>query len=248
MKKFFYMLLISSVVVCISTNVVSKNGKIQSVVSKGTYVPADPIKRALLPKMPVPASYEDYAILQSIDETTNIVIGKFSQGIRRITWISDNNNDGKVDTLIHYFTDDNNFHVVTSPEKIYSTEAFNELKLDIINGSQKKIASNKEGINFYKVLMEKHPEMITVAKDKKGYRINLIDPDDRGRVRATLSCSNNGINGNDLVLQLNYRHRGNAMLSPVIVYGVYCSNSKDPVVKEAVSDILDYIQKRYPTI
>ncbi|MDA3899427.1 MAG: hypothetical protein PF637_02790 [Spirochaetes bacterium] len=248
MKKSYLILLVCALTISFTADAVLKHQKIQSVVATGVYVPKDFVNKSALAKLPVPASYEDYAVLQSIGQATNVILGHFTEGTRRITLITDSDNDGKVDSIFHYFTDEKNYHVITNPEELYTPDSFKKLKLTIIKGSQKDISPNKEGSDFFKSLIEHNSEMITVSRHKRGYQINLLDPDDPGLVRASLSCSNNGVNGTDMAIIVNYRHHGKSLVKPVIPYGVYCKNSNDPLLQETVKEMLTFIQKNHPTL
>ncbi len=215
---------------------------IQSNIARGQYIPKIPVKITDLRNLPVPSTNEDYAFIQSIDKLTNIVLGKFMSGRREIVLIQDKNADGKVDLVVQYFVDKKRYRYSSRPSAHYSKEKFRQLKDDIINGKRNGIAPNKEGRAYIKVLEQ---DADRIRRWKNGYRVFMLDPDDDRSARVTFffSTSNDGA---DLVFEVKYRHQGVARISPIINFGVYCKNSKDPYLKKITADLIKEAKKYVP--
>ena len=215
---------------------------VQSNVASGDYIPHVLIKIKDLKKMPVPNTNEDYAFIQSIDNETNVVIGRFTSGQREVLLLKDKNSDGVVDLAVQYFVGKNKFKYSARPSREWPKEKFEKIKLDIINGVQGEFKPNKEGSGYIKAL-QKNSER--VKHWKNGYRVFLMDPDDdtSERLNYFFSISSDGA---DLVFEVKYRNEGVARISPVINFSVYCKDSKDAFIIEQTKKFIEDAAKFVP--
>ncbi len=215
---------------------------VQSNVKQGQYIPKIPVKISDLRNLPVPATNENYALLQAIDRETNIVIGNFNSGAREIVLIKDKNSDGKVDTVVRYFVDRKIYRYSPNPGKDYPGEKFKKLKEEILNGTQGELSPNKEGIPYIKVLEQ---DADRIRRWKNGYRVFMLDPDDERfpRISFFFSTSNRGA---DLVFEVKYRNQGVARVSPVINFGVYCNGSRDKYIISVTGKLIAEAKKFVP--
>lgn len=215
---------------------------IQSNIAKGQYIPKIIVKISDLRNLPVPSTNEDYAFIQSIDDVTNIVIGNFTTGNREIILIQDKNSDGKVDLVVRYYVDKKRYRYSSKPSEEYSDEKFKKLKDNIISGKREDVTPNKEGREYIRVLEQ---DADRIRRWKNGFRVFMVDPDDDrfSRISFFFSTSNHGA---DLVFQVKFRHQGVARISPIINYGVYCKNSKDPHLKKVTMDLIAEAKKFMP--
>lgn len=231
----FCKIIFSSVILFSAIALYSEKLKpIQLNVRSGVYVPQIQLSLKDLKTLPVPSSNEDYAMMQQIDREMSIVIGAFSGGERKITLIQDKDFDGKADLVAYWLVDQQKFKVEENPDKVYPAEKIKKLKEDIINGSQDEIRPNNEGVDFMRKFFGGSEN---VKKWRNGFRVVSVDSDNKASERLVFSFSYNKLNGADMVFEVKYRNRGVARVSPIINYGVYCSNTKDPYVIELVKKL-----------
>lgn len=225
---------------------VNKKKPLETKVKSGVYIQSDRVTVKKLRDLPIPASSEDYAFLQSFDTVTNVVIGNFSQAESIITLVTDENGDEVVDYIIHYNHDMKKFTKEANPSSIYSKEAFIQLKKNIINGSQGGgVIPNNEGAVFLKRLVSSKMDTMDLMKTRQGYTVKITDADDKSLTRLRYMFSDNGIHGVDLVFHVAYTNVYETRVQPVIQYCVYCQNSMDPTVKETVSELLALTSEVY---
>jgi hypothetical protein len=224
----------------ISAVVFAFNTKVQKNVKSGSYHSEVVISRNVLKDLPIPATNEDYTILQSIDDITTIVLGIFTSGHRRIVWIQDSNNDGQVDRSSTWYVDKKRFFNLRRPSRIYTNEKFKKMKEDIISGRQGDVFPNIEA-ESYMLELSKKPE--NVRRWKKGYEVYMVDYDDPSRIRVSYSFSDNDNRGVDMVMVVNYRNMGRMRVSPVISKGVYCRNSTDTFIIKKTKELIKKIKE-----
>jgi hypothetical protein len=156
-----------------------------------------------------------------------------------VTLITDVDGDQEVDTVIHYYFLEDKYLKESEPRKLYPKESFIKIKTDIINGAKsEKINPNLEGAVFLKKLVSARSKKAEVSKAKQGYSIKVVDADETNLTRLLFMFSDNGVYGVDLVFFVAYNNVMETRVQPVIQYSVYCQNSTDPVVKEAVTSLL----------
>ena len=226
---------------------------IQSNLAKGSYVPGEIVTPYNMKYLPIPQSFTDYAFYQSIQKINNVVIGKFKQGNKEIILLQDNNNDGKVEIVAHWYSDTNRIDSESEPDKYCSAEDFKKLKDAIVNGRNDTfnlggksitISPNKEAVSELEALL-KTPS--NVSKSNEGMRISKIDPDELSNEMDIFSYSINAENGTvNLAFEIKYYHSGQSRISPVINMGVYCLRSEDPFAIETVKKINEMSSKYLP--
>ena len=226
---------------------------ILSQVEKGTYVEKDILSPDTLKWMPIPAGTIDYALYQSINRISNVVLGNFKIGDRVITLIQDINADGNVDIVAHWYIDLNRMDKEGAPSVFCSAENFKKLKEIIVNGKNDsislggrtyKISPNTFGIAELERLLKRSSN---VTKYKQGLRVKRVDPDEQSLEMIVYSFSYNiQDNSADLAFDVRYYDRGQSRVSPIINFGVYCSRSEDPFAIETVKKLRE-IAKDYFT-
>ena len=215
---------------------------IQNNTAKGQYIPDTNTTAANLKTLPVSMNKHDYAFLQSIGKEVNIVIGKFSKGDPEIILIKDTNCDGKVESVVHWYTDRNVISFEPHPEQYCSEEHFRNMKEDIFMGHQNDLSPNPDGYPYLQSLLEKGED---IRRWHNGFLVTKYDPDDNKSERLKFSYSDNGINGADLVFKLMFIDHGVAKMKPVISESIYCRGSKDPFVLEKVKILSAETIKKY---
>jgi hypothetical protein len=223
----------------------TRAAELRSQIEKGVYIPQELVHKGNLSELPIPRSQENYAFIQAIGRVTNIVIGTFSQGQDQITLISDQDADGKVDILVHWFVANNNTQVIKNPEKQYPPEKFALLKQEILNGERKTMFPNKEGVPYVKRMLDSGLSIVEVVKANAGYKILIRDVDDKRKIQMGFYYSNNGNRGVDLAFQVNYYNVRNEQVKPNIQYSVYCKNSFDKDVVKIVNELSAYTAKLF---
>ncbi|MFH0977293.1 MAG: hypothetical protein V1874_16050 [Spirochaetota bacterium] len=234
-------------------NSLEKIGVTKSVVAKGQYIPGTVVTAQNLNLLPIPVGNTDYAFYQSIQKTSNIVLGKFKSGEREILLLQDNNNDGKLDIAAHWMIELNRIDREGEPEKFCTAEDFKKLKEAIINGKSETVSlggknytilPNKEGIPEIEKLV-KIPSNIN--KFKNGMRIKKVDVDDFSSELMAFSFTINTDDGTaDMAFELKYYITGKTRMSPIINQGVYCLRSEDPFAIETVKKLREITGKHLP--
>lgn len=248
MKKHIFLTSILLLVVSATLMATNRNKAVQTKIKSGEYIARVPLTQRAISRLPIPASFENYAFLQAIGNETSVVIGSFTEGEEIITWIYDKNTDGTVDQITEYYVESGKFKYDPHPAKTYSSEKFKQLKTDIINGSQNGITPNIEGATALKSLISKRSDKIEVKKSKQGYYISVPDVDELTTTRVSFMYSDNGANGVDLIFNVDYHNVRETHVSPVIKSSVYCKGSFDTLVKEQTRDLLDHTAENYPYI
>ncbi len=234
------------IIMSVNLTATSRGKRIETMIHRGVYIPQDLLTRRSVMHLPIPESNEDYAFMQSIRTVTNVIIGSFASGEKKITWIQDTDADGTVDSILYFYPELGKVKEDASPAETVSAEKFEEMKRDIIMGKQDQLAPNQEAVLPLKRLIEKNSEIINVQKTKNGYSVRIPDVDNRSRIRITFMYSNNRVHGYDMVFEVIYRNVGETLVAPVIRHSVYCSNSVDPVVKEYAQELLEHTAEYYP--
>jgi hypothetical protein len=223
---------------------------VQSNIEKGNYIPKDIVTLYNFRFLPVPKSANDYIFYQSIQKTSNVVIGKFRQGEKEILLLQDNNNDGKIDIAAHWGSTSNRIDKESEPDKYCSAETFKKLKDAIINGKNESfilggkaitIAPNKEALSELEALIKNSSN---VVKSKEGLRINKLDPDEPSKEMEIFSYAVNSNDGTaNLAFEIKYFYNGLNRVSPIINMGVYCFRSEDPFAIETIKKIREIVAK-----
>ena len=202
------------------------------------YLVKDLITRPRLRLLPIPSDFRNYFVLQSIDNTTNVIIGDFVGAERLISLITDEGSDESINAVSEYFPDSAKF---TSPEKP-STKFFTgmkEVKQQIINGSIfRNSYSNK--MNSLDLLRQRLERGKDIFRRGYGYSVKIYDPDRPNTIMSEFYFSKNQ-GRYDLIFATYYYKIFNTTIAPSVYFSVYCRNSKDPVVAEVVDSLLKIV-------
>jgi hypothetical protein len=214
-------------------------------VEKGRYYEADTLSAAKLKYLPIPLTREDYALIQSIENRTSIVIGRFSSGERTITMITDSDNDGAVNEVMTYYVDLGNYMKSPEPAKEYPADKFTEMKRQIINGVKGDLYPNAEGAQYVKKLLDSRSPLVRTVRQKNGFKVVVDDADKKDLHRAEFYFADNANKGFDLVFQVQYTNLGSENIYKPIKYSVYCKGSSDKLIGDVTKDLSKYASARY---
>jgi len=178
--------------------------------------------------------------LQSIDDTTSVIIADYISNEKVIAHITDRDSDGKVDEIIEYLPDTKRMIRSSKPRTQYYTD-FDKIKREIING---KIFRNS-----YTYMMESAPllehrlkQQKDIYKKDRGYNAVIYDPDNPSLKQSEFFfMKKHGRYYLKFVTYYYYRY--NYKIAPPVMFSVYCENSKDKVVKEIVESLLETAKK-----
>ncbi len=187
---------------------------------------------------PVPQDNLNYMFLQSIGDDSYIVIGDFSGVAKIIVLITDNNNDNTIDSVVEYFPETKNFRVSKISESRFFTTDIAKLKKDIISGTiyNKNYTDEMKSNDTLESLL-KRGNGNAVSEDVYGVNIKLFEVDEINKHSASFAY---GKSAGGYYLQFKteyYRKDFKTEKRPVLGYSVYCRDSNDPVVKEAVENL-----------
>jgi len=207
-------------------------------IESGKYVVKRNLTKRSLRTMPVPKTNKDYALLQSIGNECNIVIGNFASDEQRITLLKDKNNDGTVDYVAHWLVDLKQFRVEDKPGEFCSAAKFKQYKRDIFYGKQSDIVPNMEGLSYLAKLVKGSGH---VRRWYSGYKVAEFDVDNYNKVRVEYVFSDNRNRGVDIIVQVHYHYQGIVKMVPTIQYGIYCKNSSDAFIREMAKEMITQV-------
>ncbi len=208
----------------------------QTKIESGSYSPTDPIRYQKMRALPIPSSNENYAIYQSIDRVTSIVLGKFQNSEGEIDLYQDTNSDGKVDNVYIY---DVLKRQVKKLKITVTDEEFKKLKDEIFTGSNPLIGANKEGLNYVKALVKSNSELVKVSKYKRGFQALEFDSDEPSQYRTKFIYSTD-IEGAFLAFEVLFHNVGQSRVQPIIPISIFAQNSKDKYVQTIVDELAKY--------
>ena len=212
-------------------------------VAKGTYIPNDPVGTHNLQTLIIPSSNNDYAFFQSIGTRSSIVIGNFKADKKFITLIQDENSDGKVDLVVHWYPETKVYMKEKEPDKYCTADQFKKMKEEIIKG---KYNSDNPFSDSLVLLDDILKDSSNISRSNNGYRVVFMTSDKPIQERAIIYLSNNGIKGNDLIFEHNFYAVGPNKIKPIIKWIIYCKDSKDPYLGELVKELYAKVSKNFP--
>jgi hypothetical protein len=196
------------------------------------------LKEQILPEslkmLPITPDFRNYFVLQSLANSTSIIIGDFSGADKVISMITDTNYDGKHDKVIEYYPDSVKITYPSKPSsQFYSS--FEKTEEDIINGT---IFSQNYSYKMLSINVLK--ERIKNGKDiypwRYGYNIKVFDPDNASTMMGEYFFSRkDGLY--TLIFATYYYKLYKTRITPPLYYSVYCSESKDPKIKDVVDSL-----------
>lgn len=204
----------------------------------------DEITRERLRLYPVTEDFRSYFFLQSIGDSTSIVLSDFTGSEPVITLVQDNQSDNVIDQVVDYFTQSKAFRVPLGNKS--KNQHFNpdiqKMKQDIIEGKifRNNYSYKMKGLDFLYFSL-KHSEGSNVVKSEDGYTVTYLDPDTKAPMAQFYFAKKLG--RYDLVFKTNFYTLFNARITPPLEYSVYCRGSKDPVVAATVEELLKVVRQ-----
>ena len=190
--------------------------------------------------LPVPKDHRNYFFLQSIENTTQIVIGNFTGTERLITLIIDKNGDHVIDKVYDYYPDKQEYRTPKQSKSQYFDNDFKKLMTRIIDGSI-LIDTYSYQMKSVGALRNKLDEGADISKEGDGYRVIIYDPDSSKDIMSEFFFSKK-LGKYNLVFRTKYYKIFNASIYPPLEYSVYCVNSTDKVVQEVVDSLLKMVE------
>lgn len=189
--------------------------------------------------LPISLDFRNYFMLQSIDNTTNIIIGDFVGANKILTLIIDKDSDEKIDKVIEYYPDTKKYSIPQKPSTSFFTNLI-EIKKDIISGDifKNNYAYNMMSINALKEQIQKGKD---IFKSKNGYAVKIYDPDRPSTIMSEFFFNKNNFGGYDLIFTTYYYKIFKTKIVPVIYHSVYCKNSFDPFIGKTVEELLKLV-------
>jgi hypothetical protein len=191
-----------------------------------------------LKHFPVPEDGRNYFFLLSIENATQIVIGDFMQGDKKIILINLDSDYNTIKSVVEYYPGKNKLRVRKESESKFFTTDIAKLKKDIISGAIFKNNSTDD-MKSYDSLENVFRENDTskVFPDVYGFNVKLADIDETHRYSAMFTFGK-AIHGYYLQFKTIYNKKTySTEITPVLKYSVYCKNTNDPVVKEYVENL-----------
>jgi hypothetical protein len=190
--------------------------------------------------MPVTDDNRNYFMLQSIDNTTRVIIGDFSSSDRTITMIVDAGSDGTVDRVIEYYPERDKYREPSEPTTRFYSD-LESLKKQIINGAiyESNYAYKMYSLDKLKNIIKRGED---VVKKGRGWSALLYDQDDFSTIMGSFFFGKK-FGRYNLVFSTRYYKIKNFKVIPPVYFSVYCKNSKDPLIRETVEDLLNMVAK-----
>ncbi len=206
------------------------------VLGAGESMYVEPVTYGRLHFFPNPPDFRNYFFLQSIGNSTSIVIGDFTGSKKLIALIIDENSDNTIDKIYQYYPDRKQFRKTRRCTSQFFNDNIAQMKRDIISG---KIYRDNYSYNMASLdsLLAKIEEGFDINPSGTGYTVPISDPDAPTIPMSDFYFSKN-MERYDLQFKTNYYRLFNLKIIPPIPYSVYCKNSKDPVVAETVESLL----------
>lgn len=187
---------------------------------------------------PVPEDGRNYFFLQSIDDVTQIVIGDFMQGEKRIVLINLGSDYNTIKSVVEYQPRTKKLLRKKDSESKFFTTDVAKLKRDIISGAIFKNNSTDD-MKSYDLLepVFRENDAGRVFPDVYGFSVKLSEIDQENRYSAMFTFGN-AAQGYYLQFKtMYYIKTSTTEMKPVLKYSVYCKNTRDPVVKEYVENL-----------
>ncbi|HOP30605.1 MAG TPA: hypothetical protein P5120_10755 [Spirochaetota bacterium] len=188
---------------------------------------------------PVPHDHRNYFFLQSVDNTTQIIIGDFSKNDKKkIILITLGSDFNTIKSVLEYEPDKRSLRVRKESDSQFFTKDIAKLKKDIITGALFNI-SHADRMKSYDALemIFKKNEATTVLPDTYGFTVKLTEVDETNKPMALFTF---GRSETGYFLQFRteyYRINARNTVKPILRYSVYCKDTNDPVVKDLVEEL-----------
>lgn len=188
-----------------------------------------------------PSDFRSYFMLQSIDDTTVILVGNFTDPEKVITLIIDEGSNNTIDNVIEYFPEEKRYRRLKKLMSKSIKSDIAELKKDIIEGVIfEKSYSYKMG--SFPALKKKLIDGRDIFFTNSGTRVVIYDLEKTSTVMNDFFFKIEE-ERYDLMFKTNYYKLYKISISPPILFSVYCRNSKDPVVAKYVKELLTLVPR-----
>ncbi len=200
------------------------------------------ITKDVMKVLPETRDYRNYFFLQSIDDSTSILIGDFSGQQEIIIQIIDHNSDNTIDAVYEYFPKSKKLRVRknTSISQYFPSDMA-KMTRDIISGAiyQNTYTYQMKSMETLSYVINADFNLYT---SDRGYIAKFIDPDTKTMSMAEFFFRKEN-SRYDLQFKTNYYKIFRLEIHPTPPYSVYCRNSKDPIVAETVEKLLKEVAK-----
>lgn len=192
-----------------------------------------------LKQFPVPADNRNYFFLQSIDNTTQIVIGDFSKDDnKRLILITLASDFKTIKSVTEYYPHKKNLSVRKESTSPFFTTDIDKLKRDIIKGTlfEKNHSDRMKSYDELESIFKKN-EATNVLPDTYGFTVKVTEVDEINKPMALFTF---GKSETGYFLQFRtdyYRLNSRITAVPVLKYSVYCKDTNDPAIKDIVEDL-----------
>ncbi len=199
------------------------------------------ISEEKLKMLPVPMDFRNYFFLQSIDDTSIVVIGDFTGEKRFLTRIVDEKGMNKIDLVSEYYIEEKKIRNKVKPSSAFFS-SIEQIKKDIIEGKvfRDNYSYKMKSIDTLRYKLEDGAD---IFKYGDGYTVKVYDPDEPSSIMCEFYFSKVR-NRYDLIFKTNYYKLYRLKIVPPILFSVYCKNSKDPVVAETVEELLKLVPRK----
>ncbi len=230
------------VALIVITAVVSAGALALAVMNLGQdFIVRESISRERLRLFPVPSDFRNYFLLQSIDDTTKILIGDFVGAEKVLCLVTDEGGDNTVDGVIQYYPDNKKFTAPAKPTTGFFTN-LKDIKQDIIDGTifRNSYSNKMVSLSHLKQRLEKGTDIFRAGY---GYSVKVFDPDKPSTIMSEFYFSKKE-GRYDLIFTTYYYMIFRTRIYPAVYFSVYCRNTKDPVVAETVESLLKLVPSR----
>jgi hypothetical protein len=188
-----------------------------------------------------PSDFRAYFLLQSIDDTTVILVGNFVDPEKVITLIIDEGSDNTIDSVVEYYPETKKFRRTKKLTSKFIKSDIAELKKDIIEGTvfEKNYSYQMSSLNTLKKQLEKGKDIFFTDA---GTRVVINDPEKSATAMSDFFFKIK-VDRYDLKFKTLYYKLYNTIIQPPISFSVYCRNSKDPVVAKYVKELLPLVSR-----
>ena len=188
-----------------------------------------------------PADFRAYFVLQSIDDTTVILVGDFVDPEKVLILIIDENSDNTVDHVVEYYPETKKYQRTKEIKSKFITHDIAELKKNIIEGEvfKKYYSYQMSSINELKNKLRTGKDVFFTDA---GTRVVINDPEKRSTVMSDFFFKIRD-DRYDLKFKTVYYKLYNTNIKPPISFSVYCRDSKDPVVSKYVKELLPMVAR-----
>ena len=188
-----------------------------------------------------PDDFRAYFMLQSIEDTTVILVGNFVDPEKVLILIVDEGSDNTVDNVVEYYPETKKYQRMKNITSNFIKHDIAELKKDIIEGLVFK--------KYYSYQMSSLPELknqLNRGKDifftDAGTRVVINDPEKKSTVMSDFFFKIRE-DRFDLKFKTEYYKLYYTTIKPPISFSVYCRDSKDPVVAKYVKELLPLVSR-----